>query len=84
LAKPGFIPDGSNTDIEPIYGPGMEPNAPDRTGDIAVDGIEVPATFSRLAAKFTVAVNTPTVGGVAPVESSIVMTNVLESVHLPL
>jgi len=48
-----------------------------------VDAMEVSAAFFRFPPSFTVMVKTPTAGGVAPVESTIVITNVNPSVKEP-
>jgi len=59
------------------------PKPPASTGDWDVDAMEVSAAFFRFPPSFTVMVKTPTAGGVAPVESTIVITKVDPSVKEP-
>jgi len=59
------------------------PKSPASTGDWDVDAMEVSAAFFRFPPSFTVMVKTPTDGGVAPAESTIVITKVDPSVKEP-
>jgi len=59
------------------------PKLPASTGDVSTEGADVPAAFFRFPLSFTVMVKTPTAGGVAPVESTIVITKVNPSVKEP-
>jgi hypothetical protein len=75
------VPVGSPAVKLVMYGPPRLPKLPDNSGETDVDARDVLSIFFRFADRFTVVISPPIVGGVEPVESIIVTTNVEGVVH---